>query len=71
MDDNSRLMYEKSEEGIFPAKIRIGKFEINTWYSSPYPQEYACLPLLYICERCLMYMCNNSHHVRIKTAFLY
>lgn len=31
MDDNSKLMYEKSEEGIFPSKIRIGHFEINTW----------------------------------------
>lgn len=64
MDENSKLMYEKGEEGVFPSKIRIGKFEIHTWYSSPYPQEYACLPLLYICERCLMFTCNDiSHHV--------
>lgn len=24
-----------------PPKIEFGKFEIETWYSSPYPQEYA------------------------------
>lgn len=24
-----------------PAAIEFGKYEIQTWYSSPYPQEYA------------------------------
>ena len=25
----------------FPPCIEFGKYEIQTWYSSPYPQEYA------------------------------
>ncbi|KAI6221207.1 Histone acetyltransferase [Aphelenchoides besseyi] len=67
LDDNSRLMYEKGEEGVFPSKIRIGRYEITTCYSSPYPQEYACLPLLYVCERCLIYLSNDvSHNSKCK-----
>ncbi|XP_035674375.1 histone acetyltransferase KAT7-like isoform X1 [Branchiostoma floridae] len=36
--------------------IQFGRFELDTWYSSPYPEEYARLPKLYICEFCLKYM---------------
>ncbi|KAL8570423.1 Histone acetyltransferase kat7 [Nucella lapillus] len=37
-------------------KMEIGRFEIATWYSSPYPEEYARLPKIYLCEFCLKYM---------------
>lgn len=37
-------------------KMEIGRFEIGTWYSSPYPEEYARLPKIYLCEFCLKYM---------------
>ncbi|WRT67132.1 histone acetyltransferase ESA1 [Kwoniella shivajii] len=36
-------------------KLQIGKHEVETWYFSPYPIEYAHLPVLYICEFCLLY----------------
>merc|ERR1719278_404366 len=39
-----------------PQMIQFGKFDISTWYSSPYPQEYAKLPKLFLCEFCLKYM---------------
>ena len=39
-----------------PPMIEFGKYEIKTWYSSPYPQEYAMLPKLFLCEFCLKYM---------------
>ena len=29
------------EQERCPAAIEFGKFEIETWYSSPFPQEYA------------------------------
>ena len=45
---------EKQEYCI--KKIELGKFEMDTWYSSPYPEEYARLPKLYVCEFCLKYM---------------
>ena len=43
-----------------PSMIEFGKYEIKTWYSSPYPQEYAMLPKLYLCEFCLKYMKSRS-----------
>lgn len=39
-----------------PTVIEFGKYEIQTWYSSPYPQEYSRLPKLFLCEFCLKYM---------------
>ncbi|CAG9532301.1 unnamed protein product [Cercopithifilaria johnstoni] len=39
-----------------PKAIRIGNFEIETWYSAPYPAEYAQLSVLYLCEYCMKYM---------------
>lgn len=38
-----------------PAAIEFGKYSIETWYSSPFPQEYARLPKLFLCEFCLKY----------------
>ena len=35
---------------------QIGRYEIDTWYFSPYPDEYMKQPKLYICEYCLKYM---------------
>ncbi|XP_053406544.1 histone acetyltransferase KAT7-like [Mercenaria mercenaria] len=37
-------------------KLEIGQYEMSTWYSSPYPDEYARLPKIYLCEFCLKYM---------------
>jgi histone acetyltransferase HTATIP len=34
-------------------RIQFGRHEIDTWYFSPYPEEYASTDLLYICEFCL------------------
>lgn len=45
---------------INPPTIEIGDYEVDTWYSSPYPQEYATLPKLYICEFCLSYMATSD-----------
>nr|WOK84103.1 acetyltransferase [Colaphellus bowringi] len=43
------------DQGRCPAAIEFGKYEIQTWYSSPFPQEYARLPKLFLCEFCLKY----------------
>ena len=40
----------------FIDQIRFGKYEIGTWYFSPYPDEYRRLKCLWICEFCLKYM---------------
>lgn len=36
-------------------RLQIGKHEVEAWYFSPYPREYAHLDVLYICEFCLSY----------------
>lgn len=36
-------------------RLAIGRHEVDAWYFSPYPKEYAHLPVLYICEFCLGY----------------
>lgn len=36
-------------------KLQIGKHEVEAWYFSPYPKEFAHLPVLYICEFCLSF----------------
>ncbi|KAJ7324421.1 hypothetical protein JRQ81_017441 [Phrynocephalus forsythii] len=46
--------------GRYPSVIEFGKFEIQTWYSSPYPQEYARMSKLFLCEFCLKYMKSKN-----------
>ena len=38
--------------------IRFGNYDIDTWYSAPYPEEYSKVPdgRLWLCEFCLRYM---------------
>lgn len=40
--------------------IEMGKFEMEVWYQSPYPEDFARLPKLYICEFCLRYMKSKT-----------
>ena len=39
-------------------RLQIGKHEVDAWYFSPYPQEYAYCPVLYLCEFCLSYFAS-------------
>ncbi|RWS28222.1 Myst3 protein-like protein, partial [Leptotrombidium deliense] len=59
--DNKDKEHKEKEKDVTPtlrcpASIEFGEYEIETWYSSPYPQEYARLHKLFICEFCLKYM---------------
>lgn len=36
--------------------IRYGNYEIDTWYFSPYPNDYGKTRNLYICQYCMRYM---------------
>ncbi|KAG5831529.1 hypothetical protein ANANG_G00304650 [Anguilla anguilla] len=49
-----------ADSGRYPAVIQIGKYEIQTWYSSPYPPEYSRLERLYLCEFCLKYIRSRN-----------
>lgn len=35
------------------SKIEFGRYEIHTWFTSPYPPDYTQLDKIYICEYCL------------------
>ena len=58
--DPTTAALEKEHEALtkvkYINKIHIGKYEIDTWYFSPYPEEYGKQPKLWICEYCLKYM---------------
>merc|ERR1719509_58179 len=40
--------------------IEMGRYQMEVWYQSPYPEDYTVLPKLYICEFCLKYMKASS-----------
>ncbi len=54
------LALEKEHEEITKVKniqcIVLGRYEIETWYFSPYPEEYSGDEKMYVCEYCLKYM---------------
>ncbi|PNF30594.1 Histone acetyltransferase KAT8 [Cryptotermes secundus] len=58
--DPTTAALEKEHEAITKVKyidrIQIGRYEIDTWYFSPYPEEYGKQSKLWICEYCLKYM---------------
>lgn len=58
--DPTTAILEKEHEELtkvkYIDKIQFGKYEIDTWYFSPYPDEYGKQPKLFICEYCLKYM---------------
>lgn len=45
-------------------KIQLRDYLIDTWYSLPYPEEYARSKVLYICEYCLKYMSLSTSFER-------
>jgi len=58
--DPNLAALEKEHEEITKVKniekIEMGQWEVDTWYFSPYPDEYCRRKVLYICEFCLKYM---------------
>lgn len=35
--------------------VQMGNYEMDVWYSSPYPEEFLTAPKMYVCEFCLKY----------------
>lgn len=73
--DPTTAALEKEHEALTKIKyidrIQFGKYEIDTWYFSPYPDEYGKQSKLYICEYCLTYMRLEDtyrYHLRDCTA---
>ncbi|VEL37187.1 unnamed protein product [Protopolystoma xenopodis] len=71
--DPSTLEFD-SPETRNPRQIQLGKYVVTTWYSAPYPSEYARLQRLYICEYCLKYIKSRKvylRHMRNMTHYRY
>ncbi|MCH0628919.1 hypothetical protein JNB11_02940 [Kocuria palustris] len=76
--EDSRLFQELAKSSTSAEssdRIRhvvFGGFEIETWYTAPYPEEYSHFDTLYICEHCLAYMPQlvtyNRHRLKYCTA---
>ncbi|KAJ2751241.1 Histone acetyltransferase [Coemansia aciculifera] len=47
--------------------IEMGQYQVEPWYFSPYPLEYAYTPTLYICEFCLCFYANRTQYGRHRT----
>ncbi len=48
-------------------RIYIGQWEVEAWYFSPYPDEYAYEERLFICEFCLKYMKKKKTFLKHKS----
>ncbi|KWU41741.1 hypothetical protein RHOSPDRAFT_22435, partial [Rhodotorula sp. JG-1b] len=52
--------------------LRIGEFDLETWYQAPFPEEYTRVPegVLWVCEWCLKYVKsafeNERHKLKCK-----
>jgi histone acetyltransferase MYST2 len=58
--DAQRIMKDKleavsSSNTYNLSRVSFGRYEIGTWYTSPYPSVYTQMNKLYICEFCLKY----------------
>ena len=66
------ITLEREHEEVTKVKnipcIVLGKYEIETWYFSPYPDEYAGEEKMYLCEYCLKcmkkYKTLQSHAIK-------
>lgn len=55
-----RLMLYLTAFSIFDRYISMGKYKMKVWYQSPYPDDAARLPKMYICEFCLRYQKSET-----------
>uniref|UniRef100_A0A8C2I0Y8 Histone acetyltransferase n=1 Tax=Cyprinus carpio TaxID=7962 RepID=A0A8C2I0Y8_CYPCA len=60
LQEKLRLQGQVTEGSNMIKTIVFGRYELDTWYHSPYPEEYARLGRLYMCEFCLKYMKSQT-----------
>ncbi|XP_078465372.1 histone acetyltransferase KAT7-like isoform X9 [Lampetra planeri] len=60
VQEKMRLKGHLTEGTNMIKSIVFGRYELDTWYHSPYPEEYARLGRLYVCEFCLKYMKSQT-----------
>ena len=45
-------------------RIQLGRYEIDTWYFSPFPAEYSDCTKLFFCEFCLSFLKREEQLAR-------
>lgn len=48
-------------------RVQMGQFEVEPWYFSPYPIEFTETDMVYICEFCLGYFCEQKQFERHRS----
>lgn len=56
--ENELKKLPASSKGV--KSIEMGRFDMDVWYQAPYPEEFARLPKLFLCEFCLKYMKSST-----------
>ena len=46
------------------SRIQLGRYEIDTWYFSPFPAEYSECTKLFFCEFCLSFLKREEQLAR-------
>ncbi|KAH7649578.1 histone acetyltransferase [Cryptosporidium bovis] len=64
MDHSALLDHEETTRLRTIGRVRIGKFLLNTWYFSPFPDEYQNVDILHFCEYCLTFFCFEDELIR-------
>jgi len=70
-DEALEKEHEESTKVKNIQKVEIGRFEVDAWYFSPYPDDFAQQKKLYVCEYTLKYMKKRKayeRHVASETA---
>ncbi|GAU89887.1 hypothetical protein RvY_02385 [Ramazzottius varieornatus] len=49
-------LHEERTKVKYIDRVIFGRYDIDTWYFSPYPGEYGKQEILYVCEFCMKYM---------------
>lgn len=71
LDHNSRLQHEEATRLKTIFKVKFGRYYAETWYYSPYPDEFHDIECIYYCEFCLnFYVSENELKRHLKTCKL-
>ena len=64
LDPKEQESHEEATKVKTISQIQIGKYTIDTWYYSPYPEGFHTYSKLYYCEFCLSFFKHSNDYTR-------